>query len=78
MATSHEDSQINIEKPTQTFEKERQVVREEVVPTISQSTEHHLSAVAKSSQISPQDDGAKNSYASIVSLGMTFIFMFIF
>ncbi|KNA17161.1 hypothetical protein SOVF_082610 [Spinacia oleracea] len=66
MATSHEDSQINIEKPTQTFEKERQVVREEVVPTISQSTEHHLSAVAKSSQISPQDDGAKNSYASIV------------
>lgn len=64
---SNENSQIHVEKSFEKSEKEGEIVAEkEEICTIPQSNENHISAVAESSHTSGQDDGTKNSYASIV------------
>lgn len=69
---SNENSQIHVEKSFEKSEKEGEIVAEkEEICTIPQSNENHISAVAESSHTSGQDDGTKNSYASIVSLWAT-------
>ncbi|CAO2816380.1 unnamed protein product [Amaranthus hypochondriacus] len=56
----------DVEQSAQAVEKETTLPREDMVPENSQSTENHISESTESIQISTQDDGAKNSYASIV------------
>lgn len=67
MAPPNENNH-DVEQSAQAVEKETTLPREDMVPENSQSTENHISESTESIQISTQDDGAKNSYASIVSL----------
>lgn len=67
VATSNENNQVPVEKSFEMSEKEGQVGAEkEEIPTIPQSNENHNSAAAESNHTSAQEDGPKNSYASIV------------
>lgn len=70
-AALNEDDQIHVERSFEKSEKEGQIGAEEEICTIPQSNENHISVEAESSHTSAQDDGPKNSYASIVSLCST-------